>query len=160
MFGFLKAASAGYGRVFKAISDPRAHKTAYAVGGAMTGMVGLQIFAEIHTKLKTGKMMDWDERITGMFSNAVLLTCMSLGGSLVKGKGRELRNEMFAFAAKTVPGAMERLNAKVADLATELEGIKGKAAPNDARLMSLLEKIEKVWNEQVNVGKRGTLADP
>jgi hypothetical protein len=151
MFGFLKAASAGYGRVFKAITDPRAHRTAYAVGGAMTGMVGLQIFAEIHTKLKTGKMMDWDERITGVFSNAVLLTCMSLGGSLVKGKARELRNEMFAFAAKTVPGAMERLNAKVADLAAELEGLMGKAPPNDVRLMSLLEKIENVWNEQVNV---------
>lgn len=151
MFGFLKAASASYGRVFKMITDPRAHKTAYAVGGAMTGMVGLQAFAEIHAKVKTGKMMDWDERIAGVFSNAVMLTCMSLGGSLVKGKGRELRNQMFAFAAKTVPGAMERLNAKVADLATELEGLKGKAPVNDVKLMELLNKVEKVWNEQVSV---------
>lgn len=151
MFGFLKAASASYGRVFKTITDPRAHKTAYAVGGAMTGMVGLQVFAEIHTKLKTGKMMDSDERIAGVFSNAVMLTCMSLGGSLVKGKGRELRNEMFALAAKTVPGAMERLNGKVADLAAELDGLKGKAPANDVRLMALLDKIEKVWNEQVSV---------
>jgi len=79
MFGFLKAASASYGRVFKMITDPRAHKTAHAVGGAMTGMVGLQVFAEIHAKVKTGKMMDWDERIAGVFSNAVMLTCMSLG---------------------------------------------------------------------------------
>jgi hypothetical protein len=151
MFGFLKAASASYGRVFKMITDPRAHKTAHAVGGAMTGMVGLQVFAEIHAKVKTGKMMDWDERIAGVFSNAVMLTCMSLGGSLVKGKGRELRNEMFAFAAKTVPGAMERLNAKVADLAAELEGLKGKAPANDVHLMELLNKIEKIWNEQVSV---------
>ncbi|TMQ07556.1 MAG: DUF4157 domain-containing protein [Deltaproteobacteria bacterium] len=151
MFGFLKAASASYGRVFKMITDPRAHKTAHAVGGAMTGMVGLQVFAEIHAKVKTGKMMDWDERIAGVFSNAVMLTCMSLGGSLVKGKGRELRNEMFAFAAKTVPGAMERLNAKVADLAAELEGLKGKAPVNDVRLMELLNKVEKIWNEQVSV---------
>ena len=151
MFGFLKAASASYGRVFKMITDPRAHKTAHAVGGAMTGMVGLQVFAEIHAKVKTGKMMDWDERIAGVFSNAVMLTCMSLGSSLVKGKGRELRNEVFAFAAKTVPGAMERLNTKVADLAAELEGLKGKAPANDVRLMELLNKVEKIWNEQVSV---------
>jgi len=151
MFGFLKAASASYGRVFKMITDPRAHKTAYAVGGAMTGMVGLQVFAEIHAKAKTGKMMGWDERMAGVFSNAVMLTCMSLGGSLVKGRGRELRDQMFAFAAKTVPGAMERLNAKVADLAAELEGLKGKAPVNDVKLMELLSKVEKVWNEQVSV---------
>ena len=150
MFGFLKAAMAGYGRVFKAYAQT--HKTAVAVGGAMTGMLGLQIFAEIHHKLKTGKMMDWDERAVGIFQNAVMMVALALGGYLAKPKAERIRVKMLQFAAKNVPGALEKIEAKLAGLKTEIDGLKAGGGKKDMdRLADLLQKIEKLWNEQISV---------
>ena len=152
MFGFLKAAMAGYGRVFKVFGDPKTHKAAFAAGGAVTGMVALQAFAEVHYRLKEGKFMDGDERLRGVISNAVILVALGLGSYLAKPLNQRIKNDMLVFTAKNTPGRLEAVEAKIAGIKAEVDALKGKQGPGTAdRAAELLKKIEALWNEEVAV---------
>jgi len=95
-------------------------------------------------------MMDWDERVaeSSPTRDADLHVARWLArqrqGSRTSQRDVRVRREDRS-------RAMERLNGKVAELAAEVERLDGKTLVNDAKLMELLNKIEKVWNEQVSV---------
>lgn len=150
MFGFLKAAAAGYGRVFKVFADPKVYKTTFAVGGALTGMVALQAFAEVHYRLKQGKWMDGDERLQGIMSNAIILAAMSLGGFMTKPLNQRVHDDMLVFVSKHFPERLGQIEGKVADLKSQVDALQ-KGTPNADQAAEVLKKIETVWNEELKV---------
>ena len=150
MMGFLKASGAAYGKVFRLVADPKVYKATYAVGGAVTGMVALQAFAEAHFRLKEGKFMDGDERLRGLVSNAIMLAALSLGGYLAKPLNARIKSDMLVFTAKNLPGRLEAVEVKIAGLKGEVDQLKGSARSPD-HAAEVLKKIEKLWNEEVSV---------
>src|SRR6185503_14475695 len=146
MLGTLKAASAAYGRVFKVIADPKAHKIAYGVGAAATGFVALQAFAEAHYAVKHGgKMMDGDERMQSLVQNAVMFTALTLGGFLAKPLNQRVRGKVLLKIAEPRLAALEpklaALGAKVEALKTDPQG------PDHAA--ELCKEIEALWNAEL-----------
>lgn len=149
MMGTMKAAAQVYGKVFKLIADPRKYKTAYAVGGAMTGFVALQMFAEVHTLVKTGKVMDWDDRMRGLLSNALLMSAMALGGYLVK--VARTNPAMHDLAARNAGPALAALDAQIAQLAPQIEQIRA-GGPRAADLAAdLVPRLQELWQKQLEV---------
>ncbi|HEX8113830.1 MAG TPA: hypothetical protein VF516_39130, partial [Kofleriaceae bacterium] len=149
MMGTMKAAAAVYGKVFKLVADPKKYKTAYAVGGAMTGFVALQMFAEVHTLVKTGKVMDWDDRMRGLLSNALMMSAMALGGYLVR--VARTNPTMHDLAAKNVGPALATLDAQIAQLAPQLEQIRA-GGPKAADLAAdLAPRLQELWQRQLEV---------
>jgi hypothetical protein len=151
MFGFLKSAAAAYGRVFKVFADPRVYKVTYAVGGAVTGMVALQAFAEAHYRLKEGKWMDGDDRMRGVMSNAIMLAALSLGGFITKPLQARVKNEMLVFTAKNIPGRLELVEGKIAGIKAQVDALNLKDPANADHAADLLKKIESLWNEELAV---------
>ncbi|MFT3699673.1 MAG: DUF4157 domain-containing protein [Kofleriaceae bacterium] len=151
MMGFMKGASALYGKAFsKVIGDPKLYKGLYAAGGAVTGMVSLQVFAEAHYAMKNGKMMDMDERVKGVASNAVMMTALALGGYLAKPLNTRIKSEMVELTAKYLPGRLEALEAQIQAFKPQVDALKGPGRNAD-QAADLLKKIEKVWNDEVSV---------
>ena len=151
MMGFMKGASALYGKAFsKVVGDPKLYKTAYAVGGAVTGMVSLQAFAEAHYAMKHGDLMSMDERVKGVASNAVMMTALALGGYLAKPMNVRIRSELVELTARYLPGRLEGIEASIAALKPEVDALKGSKRSPDAAA-ELLKKIEKLWNNEVSV---------
>jgi hypothetical protein len=150
MFGFLKAAAAGYGRVFKVFADPKVYKTTYAVGGAVTGMVALQSFAEVHYRLKEGKWMDGDERLRGVMSNAIILAAMSLGGFMTKPLNKRVHDDMLVFVSKHFPERLAQIEGKIGDLKGQVDAL-GKANASADQAAEVLKKVETLWNEELKV---------
>jgi hypothetical protein len=146
MLGTLKAASAAYGRVFKVIADPKAHKIAYGAGAAATGFVALQAFAEAHHAVKHGgKLMDGDERAQSLIQNAVMFTALTLGGFLAKPLNQRVRGKVLLKVAEPRLAAIEpklaALGAKVEALKTDPKG------PDHAA--ELCKEIEALWNAEL-----------
>jgi hypothetical protein len=149
MMGTMKAAAAVYGKVFKLVADPKQYKTAYAVGGAMTGLVALQMFAEVHTLVKTGKVMDWDDRMRGLLSNALMMSAMALGGTLVR--VARTNPAMHDLAAKNVGPALATLDAQITQLAPHIEQIRA-GGPKAADLAAdLVPRLQELWHRQLEV---------
>ena len=163
MFGFLKAAAAAYGRVFKLIADPRIYKATHAVGRAVTGMLALQAFAEVHYRVKEGKWMSGSDRARAVFQNATMLVALGLGSYLTRPLATRLNNKILVVTAKYFPGRLEKIGAKLTDVRASLDGLaKGDPATAD-KVPNLLKKIEQVWNEEISViaeaAKRERTAD-
>ena len=145
MLGSLKAAAAAYGRVFKIIADPKVYKTTYAAGGAVTGMVALQAFAEAHYALKNRKMMDGDERLRSLVSSGVMLAALSLGGFLAKPLHQRIRGEVLLKVAGPRLAAIED---QLAGLKTQVDALKTDPKGPD-HAAELLKRIESLWNEEL-----------
>lgn len=145
MLGSLKAAAAAYGRVFRILADPKVYKTTYAVGGAITGMVALQAFAEAHYALKNGKLMDGDERVRSLVSSGIMLAALSLGGFLAKPLNQRIRGEMLLKVAGPRLAAIE---GQLAGLKGEIDALKTDPKGPD-RAAELLQRIESLWNEEL-----------
>jgi Domain of unknown function (DUF4157) len=163
MFGFLKAAAAAYGRVFKLIADPKIYKATHAVGRAVTGMLALQAFAEVHYRVKEGKWMSGSDRALAVFQNATMLVALGLGSYLTRPLATRLNNKILVVTAKYFPGRLEKIGAKLTDVRASLDGLaKGDPATAD-KVPNLLKKIEQVWNEEISViaeaAKRERTAD-
>ena len=145
MLGSLKAAAAAYGRVFRILADPKVYKTTYAVGGAITGMVALQAFAEAHYALKNGKLMDGDERVRSLVSSGIMLAALSLGGFLAKPLNQRIRGEVLLKVAgprlAAIEGQLAGLKGEVDALRTDPKGADHAA--------ELLQRIESLWNEEI-----------
>ena len=163
MFGFLKAAAAAYGRVFKLIANPKIYKATFAVGRAVTGMLALQAFAEVHYRVKEGKWMSGSDRARAVFQNATMLVALGLGSYLTRPLATRLNNKILVVTAKYFPGRLEKIGAKLTDVRASLDGLaKGDPATAD-KVPDLLKKIEQVWNEEISViaeaAKRERTAD-
>jgi hypothetical protein len=151
MFGFLKAATAGYSRVFKLIAKPKAHKVAYTVGAGITGMVSLQIFAEAHHLVKEGKWMSRGDRWRGVFQNATLLVALGLASHLAKPLNRRVHDKVLVFTAKHLPGRLAKIGTKIADVQAALAALRRGDPAAAANAPELLHKIEQIWNEELGV---------
>jgi hypothetical protein len=145
MLGSLKAAAAAYGRVFRILADPKVYKTTYAVGGAITGMVALQAFAEAHYALKNGKLMDGDERVRSLVSSGIMLAALSLGGFLAKPLNQRIRGDVLLKVAGPRLAAIE---GQLAGLKGEVDALKTDPRGPD-RAAELLQRIESLWNEEL-----------
>ncbi len=146
MFGTLKAAAAAYGRVFKVFADPKVYKATYAVGGAVTGFVALQAFAEAHYAVEhNGKLMGNDERLQGLMQNAIMFAALSLGGFLGKPLNQRIRGEVLLRVAQPRLAAIE---GQLAGLKAQVDGLKTDPKGPD-HAAELCKRIEQLWNEEL-----------
>lgn len=151
MFGVLKAASRAYGRVFELLADPKLHRTAYAAGGAVTGMISLHAFTEVHFLIKQGRWMDNDDRARAVVQNAAMLLALGLGPRLVGSLDGLIRRKALIFTSERFPERLEQLRARLAGMQTVLDGIAHGDPAAAQQTPDLLKQIEQIWNEEVSV---------
>jgi hypothetical protein len=147
MMGALKKAGEVYGKAFKMVADPKKYEIAYKAGGAVTGFVALQMFAEAHTLVKTGKPMDWDDRLRGMLSNALMMGAMELGGFLVKSAMK--MPEMHSLAEKNAGAHLKALDGELAKLQPQLDKVKVGGQKGIDAAAALVPKLQELWVKQL-----------
>jgi hypothetical protein len=99
--------------------------------------------------VKTGKVMDWDDRMRGLLSNALMMSAMALGGYLVK--VAKTNPEMHDLAARNTGAALAALDAQIAQLAPQIEQIRT-GGPKAADLAAdLVPKLQELWQKQLEV---------
>lgn len=151
MMGSLKIAGEVYGKAFKMVADPKKYQTAFKAGGMATSFVALQMFAETHELAKNGKLMDGDDRMRSLLSNALTMGALELGGYLKTSLTK--LPEMKALAAKNAGKGLSELNAQLSALGPLLAQAKAPGEPGQQAAADLVPKLMEAWQKQLDVMK-------
>ncbi len=150
MLGVVKAATAGYARVFKLMADPKLQKVAFTLGKLSTATISLQAFAEAQHAIKTGKAMTGEERYRSILQNVILTVALEAGRFITK--PIETRIEA-AIGAKLKGIFSEKFAELQTDRAAMLERIQKleRGQSTNEEVGKLLEDIQQLWMKELKL---------
>ena len=120
-------------------------------------LANIQAFAEVQTAVKTGKLMDGDDRMRSLLSNALMMGSMELGHFLMSSATK--MPAMHELASRRAAKNLADLDGRIGALKPELDKVKAGGEPGKLAAAELITKLESLWTEQLSVFDQATKAE-